>query len=160
MAKAIRYLLSFDPDYLPSNGGLRAIILPPAVFGRVFAWMPKASLLLQPNLVVAGVNRAFETASGRTADALLGSDLFQLFPDNAVDSEGGGEKYLEASLMRVLETGAPDHMARLRYDIRNAQGRFEPRWWDTINAPVFDDDGRIRHILHQAREITAEVCSA
>jgi PAS domain-containing protein len=157
VAKALRHLVALDPEYAPAGTGPRPIIVPASVFGRVFAALPEASLLLQPNLVVVGVNRAYLGLSGRPADALIGADLFDLFPGNPADAAGCGETTLGRSLMTVLETGTTQRMARLRYDIRNAEGRFEARWWDSVNAPVFDENGTVSHILHQTHEVTADM---
>jgi hypothetical protein len=45
-------------------------------------------------------------------------------------------------------------MAEQRYDIRDAQGNFVERYWTPINTPVFDDDGKLVWILHEAVDVT------
>lgn len=157
VAKAIRYLLSLDPAYALAGKGLRPILVPDHIFRQVFDWLPDPAILLQPNRVIVGVNRAYEALSWRSATDLIGGDLFSIFPDNPADAEGASEKRLAASMLRVLETGAPDHLPIFRHDVINAEGKFEERWWDTTHAPILDDTGRIDLILHQTREVTALV---
>lgn len=155
VAKAARHLLSFDATYLSPGQGPRPIVLPAETYRQVFEAVTQPSLLLQPNLVVVDVNPIFLELSGLQRLDMLGADLFSLFPDNPAD--GGKREMLMASLLRVLDTGAPDHMGVFRYDVRNRAGKFEERWWETINAPVLDDMGRISYILHQTREVTESV---
>lgn len=43
-----------------------------------------------------------------------------------------------------------------RYDIRDEMGAFVIRHWLPCNVPVFDDDGRLRYIMHQVEEVGAQ----
>jgi PAS domain S-box-containing protein len=142
VAKAMRYMLSNDPDYIAPGKGPRPIVLPEAVYRDVFVNLPEASLLLQPNLVIVSVNRVYLELSRMREEALIGADLFEVFPDNPAQAEGHGE------------SGKPDRMPLMRYDVRNPAGQFEERWWETVNTPVHDNNGRLNLILHQTREVT------
>src|SRR5262249_20079987 len=67
---------------------------------------------------------------------------------------------LEASLRRVLETRAPDAMSVQKYDVRRPEsegGGFEERYWSPLNAPVLDESGNIRWIIHRVEDVTEMV---
>ncbi len=153
VAKAIRHMLALDPTYIAPGKGPRPIELPPGLLRATFASLPQASMLLQPNLVIVAANRAYTALSRMTEEALVGADLFSMFPENPDDHDSQGEEKLTASLLRVLESGKVDRMPVQRYDIRRPDGGFEERWWRTTNAPVTDDSGRVELILHQTQEV-------
>jgi DNA-binding CsgD family transcriptional regulator len=89
-----------------------------------------------------------------TRPELTGRDLFEAFPDNPEAPEAHAVRNLRASLGRVLDHGHPDQMPAQRYDIRDRDGRFEERWWELVNIPVFQD-GRLVSILHHVADVTA-----
>jgi hypothetical protein len=55
----------------------------------------------------------------------------------------------------VLDNARSDPMEHQRYDIRRPNGVFEERWWEPLNIPVFDDEGRLSLILHHVVDVTA-----
>ncbi|UKY54548.1 PP2C family protein-serine/threonine phosphatase [Streptomyces inhibens] len=127
----------------------------------LFAATPSACLVLDPDLVIVDVNRAYLQATGRTRDDLIGQYVFHAFPDNPADSDAEGVQNLHSSLRRVLASREPDTMAVQRYDIPVAgrPGVFEERWWSTINTPVLGPDGTVAWIIHRVEDVTAFVHS-
>ncbi|HWC55842.1 MAG TPA: PAS domain-containing protein, partial [Sphingomicrobium sp.] len=119
--------------------------------------LPKPTLVLQPpDYVMIAANRArYEVTNTRSQD-VIGRKLFEVFPDNPDDPESTGAANLTASLRRVLDTGRTDHMPVQKYDIYDANGDFEERWWSPVNVPVLRDDGSVRYI-HQVDDVTDEV---
>jgi PAS fold. len=152
VAKAIRYLNSFDKNYLPRGGRSRAIQMPADALAEVFRSLPQPTLLLQPNLVIVGANAAYLEITGTTEAELLGAELFSVFPDNP-SGPVNGTAILGASFARVLDGGMPDRVEMMRYDVRDSDGSFRERWWSPVNTPVLDEKGRIRLIMHQAFEV-------
>ncbi|MFI9273149.1 PP2C family protein-serine/threonine phosphatase [Kitasatospora sp. NPDC052896] len=131
----------------------------PIDHAALFAATPSPYLVLDPDLVIVDVNRAYLAATGRTREDLLGQFLFDAFPDNPADPDADGVRNLSASLQRVLDTRAADTMALQKYDIPLAHrpGQFEERWWSPINTPVLDDDGQVAWIIHRVEDVTAFV---
>lgn len=125
----------------------------------LFAGTPSLYLVLDPNLVIVEVNRAYLRATGRTREDLIGRPLFDAFPPNPADAGAEGMKNLDASLRRVLASGQPDTMALQKYDIpvRDRPGAFEERWWSPINSPVLGPDGQVAWIIHRVEDVTAFV---
>ena len=153
VAKSARYILSMDPSYLCTGHGPRPFELSLAMLREVFQCLPQPSLLLQPNLVIVGANRAYLGVMGLTGQDIVGRDLFELLPGNPAVKTMKSTDQLSASFGRVIEACCPDCLDRMRYDVRNREGAFEERWWKPVNTPVFDDEGRLALIMHQAFEI-------
>jgi diguanylate cyclase (GGDEF)-like protein/PAS domain S-box-containing protein len=64
---------------------------------------------------------------------------------------------LRASLERARDTGRPDAMALLRYDIPRPAvdgGGFEERYWSPVNTPVLAPDGSTALIIHYVEDVT------
>ena len=98
-------------------------------FKLVLAHSPNPYLLLDAELRISWANHAYLAAVGRELDDIAGSHVFDAFP-------GAGESHhlIESSFERVLETGEPDEIAHLKYDIPNASGGMDAHIWSTSAA--------------------------
>ena len=128
-------------------------------YAALFAATPSPCLVLGPDLVIVDANRAYCRATGRGRADLVGQYVFDAFPDNPADPDADGVRTLSASLHRVLTTRTQDPMALQKYDIPlvHRPGRFEERWWSTINTPVLGVDGAMAWILHRVEDVTSFV---
>ncbi len=128
-------------------------------YAALFAATPSPYLVIDPGLVIVGVNAAYCRVTGRTSRDLLGQYLFDAFPDNPEDPDADGVRNLTASLERVRATKRADTMAVQRYDITVAgqPGVFEERWWSPVNTPVLGPDGELAWIIHRVEDVTAFV---
>ncbi|QTE02786.1 Phosphoserine phosphatase RsbP [Streptomyces cyanogenus] len=90
--------------------------------------------------MIVDVNDAYLWAARRTRE-VVGTYLFEAFPDNPVDPDADGVRNLSVS--RGLATRERDTMALQKYDIPvgSTPGEFEERWWSPINTPVVAADG-------------------
>lgn len=118
-------------------------------YASVFAATPTALVVLDPDFVIREVNTAYLEATGRSRDELIGRPLFEMFPGPA---EAIG--HLRASLERVRDTGKPDTMAVLRYDIPDGAGGLQERYWSPISVPILDEHGDTILLLHRAEDVT------
>lgn len=93
-----------------------------------------------------GANPAYLKATVRVMDELLGSVVFNVFPDNPDDPDADGVRNLTASLQRVMRSGRPHDMVIQRYDIPSADdhSRWAYKVWSPANAPIEDDEGSSR----------------
>ena len=114
-------------------------------------------LVLDTDLVIRDVNRAYLRAMDRAEEELLGTPMFEAFPDNPGDPQADGVANLGASLERVFRRGHRDHMPLQRYDIlaRDAPRAFARRFWITVNSPLRDSAGRLIGALHHVEDVTA-----
>jgi hypothetical protein len=123
-------------------------------FENVFNAMPGLCLVLDPAFIIVAQNdehaRATQTEGGR----IVGQHVFAAFPDNPDHSAATGVSRIRESLLKVLKTRTPDHLAMLRYDVKPAKGPFETRYWSVTSIPLLGPDGYVEWILIRAEEMT------
>ncbi|MBI1755911.1 MAG: response regulator [Fimbriimonas ginsengisoli] len=129
---------------------------PPAPdFQRLFESAPGLYLVLTPCLRIVAVTDAYLKATLTQREAILGRDLFDVFPDNPADPKATGTRNLRASLEAVLRHKTSNAMAIQKYDIRRPGTEdFEERFWSPVNVPVFGDHGEITWIIHRVEDVT------
>lgn len=135
---------------------------PAADFWAVFESAPDAYLLLAPDpprFTMMAANEARLRATLTRREDVIGRPLFEVFPDNPDDPAATGVRNLLASLKEVLRTGKPHRMALQKYDIPTPGGGFEERYWDPLNSPVLDEDGKLIYIIHRVEDVTEQVRS-
>src|SRR5437867_9240641 len=90
-------------------------------FQALFESAPGLYLVLTPALTIVAVSDAYLRATMTQREAILGRQLFEVFPDNPADPAATGVRNLRASLERVLQQGVADTMAVQKYDIRRPE---------------------------------------
>ncbi|TGL31624.1 response regulator [Leptospira koniambonensis] len=126
-------------------------------FRLLFESIPGLYLVLSPELKIIAVSDGYLNATRTERDKILGRGIFDVFPDNPDDPEATGVSNLHSSLLRVLETKAPDTMAVQKYDIQLPEeegGGFAVKYWSPLNSPVFNKKGKVECIIHKAEDIT------
>lgn len=126
-------------------------------FKKIFESLPGLYLILSPDLEILAVSNAYLDATMTQREAILGKNLFDVFPDNPNDPSATGEFNLKASLNRVFTKKLPDKMQEQKYDIRrplSEGGQFEVRYWSPMNVPVLENDLSVMYIIHNATDVT------
>lgn len=123
-------------------------------FRFLFHSVPGLFLVLTPVLKIIDATDSYLAATLTTREAILGRDLFEVFPDNPDDPNASGVTNLSASLGRVLKLKRPDAMALQKYDVRRPDGGFEEKYWSPLNIPVLDEANEVRFILHRVEDVT------
>jgi len=121
-------------------------------FQAVFDVLPSAHMVLDRDLKFVAANSAYERSTMRRREELIGRCIFEAFPN-----EGDGGKRLAASFRRVLETGKPDTLAYISYDIPRPEsqgGGFETRYWTASHSPVLDEEGDVAFIIQNTVDVT------
>lgn len=143
------------PPNTPSSGDP----VPQSVdFRTIFEAVPGLYLILDPNLDIVAVSNAYLAATLTQRDAILGRNIFDVFPDNPDDLQADGVGNLRASLLRVLHNRMADSMAVQKYDVRRPEdegGGYEEKYWSPINTPVLDAAGDVAWIIHRVEDVTA-----
>ena len=109
-----------------------------------------------PGLLIVDANPAYCAATMTARADTAGKPLFDVFPDNPDEKMADGVVNLFHSIRIVCQTRQAHEMAVQRYDIRDPQGLFVERHWQPVNAPLFDESGAIKFILHHVEDVTAE----
>jgi hypothetical protein len=126
-------------------------------FALIFAALPACHVLLTPEFtIVAATNAYFEAT--HTTPAIVGHNLFEVFPENPQTVVTPGERNLSDSLCRVLETKQTQVMPLQRYNLevpRAAGGStFLERWWRVVNTPIIDEIGDVTYIINTVEDVT------
>src|SRR5262245_33390173 len=102
-----------------------------ADYQRFFEKLPGACALLSPEFRILDVNEAFERASMRARESLIGRVLLDVFQDNPDNPAADGVHNLRASLERVRRECVPDALPVQRYDIQDPArpGGFIEKYW-------------------------------
>jgi len=122
-------------------------------FRLLFESAPGLYVVLTPDLRIVAASDAYLRATMTSREAILGRELFEVFPDNPDDPAATGVANLRASLQRVVETRAPDAMAVQKYAIRRPTGGFEDRYWSPVNSPVLDGETLV-YVIHRVEDVT------
>ena len=125
-------------------------------FRALFEAAPGLFLVLTPDFTIVAVSDAYLKATMTTREAIVGRNIFDVFPDNPADPQATGTRNLRASLTRVLQFRRPDTMAVQKYDIRRPEaegGGFEERSWSPVNSPVIEHDA-VAYIIHCVEDVT------
>lgn len=126
-------------------------------FQALFESSPGLFLVLSTDLKIVGASDAYLAATMTVRSEILGHHIFEVFPDNPEEIGATGVRNLRTSLERVLRDKRPDAMAVQKYDVRKPQsagGQFEERYWSPLNAPVLDEHGEVRYIVHRVEDVT------
>jgi signal transduction histidine kinase/CheY-like chemotaxis protein len=127
-------------------------------FRLLFESAPGLYLALDPGFAIIAVSDAYLAATSTQRSAIVGRNLFDVFPDNPDDATATGTRNLRISLERVVAEGRADTMAVQKYDIEvpqvGAPPRFEERFWSPRNSPVFGPDGALCAIIHCVEDVT------
>lgn len=133
-----------------------------SLYESVFNSSPLANYLLSPTpeAIVLAVNDVFLETASRKREDLVGRSLFDAFPGNPDDPEDTGVAALRDSIVRVIATGKPHALPVQRYPIKvtasDGEERYEERFWNAVNTPIFDEDGRLICISHTTTDVTKQ----
>jgi PAS domain S-box-containing protein len=128
-----------------------------AELGRIFNALPESYVVVDPAGVVVAATDSFLASTGTTRERLLGMDIVEAFPDNPDDPEANGTVVLRNGIDSVVESGESAEIPPVRYDMEQADGSFETRYWKPTFIPVFATDARVEFVLHGAVDVTAQI---
>ncbi len=120
----------------------------------LFESLPGLYLVLTPGYNIVAASDAYLKATLTEREAIVGRNLFEVFPDNPNDPTADGARNLRASLERVAEHHASDTMAIQKYDVRRPDGTFDEKYWSPINSPLLGADRQMLYIIHRVEDVT------
>lgn len=118
-------------------------------FTSLFEVLPSPHNIIDRDFTFVAVNSAYEQATGRSREELIGKGMFEAFPN-----PGEAGRRLRDSLEKVLNTGEPDTLAFIHYEIPGPDGRMQDRYWTAVHTPIRDADGRIAFVLQNTVDVT------
>jgi PAS domain S-box-containing protein len=126
-------------------------------FAALFQASPYPYLLIAPDFFIISANPAYLAATERTAEDLVGKNIFDAFPANPSDPDGTNLEEVRKSIESVIITRKPHTSTLLRYAIPRVTPKgtvFEDRYWSAIHSPVFNDQGDVDFIAQNAIDVT------
>ena len=128
-----------------------------AHFRALFESTAGAYVVIRPETYeIVAASEAYLTASAMTRDALVGRNLFDIFPEVPSNPAENAIRNLRLSLERVKATGRGDALPVQRYPIRREPGgALEDRYWSPMSSPVFGPNGELAFIVHRVDDVTA-----
>ncbi|WP_165218605.1 hybrid sensor histidine kinase/response regulator [Affinirhizobium pseudoryzae] len=118
---------------------------------RLFNLSPNPYVILDPELVMVGMNDAYLAVTMQTREALLGRDMFEVFPSDPQSLHG---RLLRQSFAKVFKTGQPDHLPLIPYPIAKPDGTMAERYWSATHTPIKTEDGKVSLILQHTVDVT------
>lgn len=112
-------------------------------------------LVVDADLRIRAVNRAYGQATGHAPSDLVDEPMFDAFPDNPADPTADGVAKLSASFERVLRYGQRHAMGVQHYDVPDPSkpGEFVHKVWVPVNSPI-RENGRAVAVLHHVEDVT------
>jgi PAS domain S-box-containing protein len=126
-------------------------------YQKVFKTAPGLYLVLTPEFIIVAATDKYLEGTMTTREKIIGSNIFEIFPDNPADPNARGAASLLESLNTVLNTGRAHQMAWHRYDICKPDGSYEERYWSPLNTPILNKNGKVDLILHEIEDVTETV---
>ena len=126
-------------------------------FSALFAASPYPYLLVDTQFVIIGANPAYLSATGRSADDIVGQHIFDAFPADPSDPESTNLAEVRTSIEMAIATGKPHVSALLRYAVprQTPDGVvFDPRYWSAVHTPVFNAAGEVMFVSQNAIDVT------
>ena len=99
---------------------------------------PYPYLVVSVDWTIVAANPAYLNSVKRTAEDVVGIQLFEAFPPNAGDPSSTNDDIVRGSIETAIATGKPHTTALLRYavPVKSEIGTsFEPRYWSTVHTP-------------------------
>lgn len=129
-------------------------------FRLIFESLPDLAILLQPDLTIVAATENYLRQTMREKD-IVGKKLFEIFPENPAEPNAHGLNDLQESFKKVLESGQPDTLPIIKYDVKrakeNSDGQYEKRYWRIKTFPIFDKAGAVEYLFHRVQDVTDEI---
>jgi PAS domain S-box-containing protein len=122
--------------------------------------LPGNFLVLQPNdpqFTILAISDDLLRIIAKKREEVVGKEYVEVFPVHQTATAAEGPAWLKASLQKAIETHQAQQLPHLRYDLPNAAGTFEERYWSVTSKPVLNAEGEVVCLIHASREVTKEV---
>lgn len=112
-----------------------------------------------PEFTIIEENDAHTEVAMVERENAIGKPFFEVFPDTSDYFKKHGVSEITLSFRNVIESKKPDTMTALKYDIKDADGVYQERWWQATHYPMFDSNGTVTAIFQQTQDITEQMIS-
>ncbi|OLY94298.1 hypothetical protein BUE76_22225 [Cnuella takakiae] len=123
---------------------------------QLFEATPGNRVLIQanpPHYTIVAVTDGILRSAQLLKEKMVGKGVFEVFPPSPNPGDGGAN-LLRTSFDIVVSEKITHGFSPQRYDVVNAEGVFEERYWEAINIPILDENGKVNYIVHSNEEVT------
>ena len=155
-----------DVPVRPTRVGQTSTAEPTTVdYRRIFAQAPGVVLVVSADssFTIVDASEAYLQATFLRREDLVGRALFDVLPQEPVETRVAAIVKLRNALEEVLSTGRPNVMPVQRFDIVTSEaegGGSVERFWSAVNSPIFAADGALAYIVHSIDDVTDFVRSS
>src|SRR5690348_6821070 len=113
-------------------------------FQVIFEAIPGSFIVVQPDepdFTVLAVSEELLQLTAAKREEVVGKSIFVAYPENPQATPATGPSNLRISLENALKYKKQDQMPVIRYDVKNAEGIFEERYWRANSKPVLSKEG-------------------
>ncbi len=125
---------------------------------ELFRLSPNAYMVVDRGFRYVAANDAYLKATGSRLEELLGSHIFERFPNDPNDPNNASALMLRRSFERVLETGQQDVLALIPYRVPRTlpDGTVEEgtRYWSATHTPILDESGKVAFIFQHTVDVS------
>jgi diguanylate cyclase (GGDEF)-like protein/PAS domain S-box-containing protein len=129
----------------------------PTGFDAFFNALASPFLQLDVDFVVVQANDAYIRTTRFGREELVGRNFFDLITQDADHPDSDNVLLMRRSLEKALATGEPDTLTFLRFSLRRSGStlpEYDERYWNTVNTPLVDRDGKVYGLLHNPVDVT------
>jgi PAS domain S-box-containing protein len=126
-------------------------------FRQLFEATPGLRVLLSPDLRIAAASDVYVYASGMPREQVIGKLIFEMIPLGDSIVLPGAFEALKNSLDYVLTHRRAHRMPVQQFSIHTKEGTIEEKYWSPVHTPIFNDNGELQWILHDAQDVTSEM---
>jgi PAS domain S-box-containing protein len=120
----------------------------PIDFQVLFDSLPMALVVLNFNLEIVEMNKAYLDVTKRSREALIGRSIFDAFP-----AEGESRRALQASMERARDGHSVDVLPMLAYPI-TVDDRVEERYWSCSHIPIRNTKGEVAYVVQNTQDVS------
>lgn len=124
-----------------------------ADFVALFESLPGLYLLLSPDLKIQAATKSYLGAIHVEAKEIIGKYFLDAFPNSSHPNNAEALGKIEIALVKSLREKDTTNLGKLRLDTSAGHEAY----WEATNTPVFDSEGNLTYIIHEARNITEQV---
>ena len=121
--------------------------------------LPSTSVLLYadaPQFTVAAVTDNYLKLTGKQRDTLIGKPIFESFPSTRDEHASSVQQMIIHSFNETIRLKAQQPNVSMRYDIEDANGIIQPRYWQARTVPLLGNDGEVEFLFHTPSEVFPE----
>lgn len=111
-----------------------------------------------PGFTMIAASNEYLKVTGKSRSEIIGNRLFEIFPDVSEKAQKDGKGELQTSLENVIRTLEPDSTGIIRYDIADANGTMQIRFWQATHYPVIKNNTCVS-IVQSTADVTDLVTS-